>query len=151
MDDAARKPTLRLEKQLAARREDVFAACVEPDRLATWWGPRGFTTPRIDLDVRVGGAYRIAMQPPDGELFHLQGRFRDVDRPRRLSYTFVWEPPDPDDRETVVTLSFLETPEGGTSLVVEQERFATEERCQLHRDGWTDSLDRLEDTLARAR
>jgi len=138
---------LRLERVYAARPDAVFAACVDPDRLATWWGPSGFTSPSIELDVRVGGGYRIAMQPPEGELFHLRGDFREVDPPRKLAYTFVWEPPDPDDRETTVTLSFVETAEG-THLVVEQEAFATEARYELHRNGWTEALERLEVALA---
>jgi uncharacterized protein YndB with AHSA1/START domain len=150
MDEPLQGPILRVEKELAAPPEDVFAACVDPERLATWWGPSGFTAPNIELDVRAGGAYRIAMQPPDGELFHLHGEFREVEPPLRLSYSFVWEPPDPDDRETVVTLSFVETAEG-TNLVVEQGTFATEARHDLHRDGWTEALDRLEHALARER
>ncbi len=83
----------------------VFRALTEPATLAQWWGPNGFTTPEIELDLRVGGAYRFGMQPPDGDLFHLAGEFLEIDPPRRLSYTFRWEEPDPDDRETVVTLS----------------------------------------------
>jgi uncharacterized protein YndB with AHSA1/START domain len=150
MDERPPGAMLRVEKELAAPPEDVFAACVDPECLATWWGPSGFTAPSIELDVRAGGAYRIAMQPPGAELFHLYGEFLEVEPPRRLSYTFVWEPPDPDDRETVVTLSFAETAEG-TRLVVEQEGFATEARYVLHRDGWTEALERLEHALARER
>jgi uncharacterized protein YndB with AHSA1/START domain len=150
VDEPLGGPILHLEKELAAPPEDVFAACVDPERLARWWGPSGFTTPNIELDVRAGGAYRIAMQPPDGDLFHLHGEFREVEPPRRLSYSFVWEPPDPDDRETVVTLSFGETAEG-TNLVVEQGIFATGARHDLHHDGWTEALDRLEHALARER
>jgi uncharacterized protein YndB with AHSA1/START domain len=44
----------------------------------------------------VGGAYRIAMQPPEGELFHLVGEYVEVRSPPRLAYTFRWEPTDPD-------------------------------------------------------
>lgn len=142
--------TLRLERTLAATPEEVFAACVEPNQLGEWWGPAGFTSPEIELDVRPGGSYRIAMQPPDGELFHLRGEFLTVERPTRLSYTFVWEEPDPDDRETVVVLTFSETPAGAlTSL--EQGEFATEARYELHRDGWTDSFERLAAHLERRR
>ena len=57
---------LHLEKVLHAPKERVFAACVEPEKLARWWGPAGFTTLSVDLDVREGGRYRITMQPPDG-------------------------------------------------------------------------------------
>jgi uncharacterized protein YndB with AHSA1/START domain len=67
---------------------------------------------------------------------------RFVERPLRLVFTFVWEEPDPDDRETVVTLSFAPAGEG-TKLVLDQEPFQTEPRWQLHRDGWTDTIEPL--------
>jgi len=137
---------LHLERILQARTERVFAACVDPDMLADWWGPAGFTSPSLELEVRDGGRYRITMQPPDGEPFHLRGEFSEVDPPRRLVYTFEWEEPDPDDQETVVTLSFLDHREG-TKLVLDQGPFATEARRALHEAGWTESLERLEKSL----
>jgi uncharacterized protein YndB with AHSA1/START domain len=135
-----------MARRLDAPREAVFRACTEPAQLARWWGPRGFSVPSVESDLRVGGAYRIAMQPPEGELFHLAGEFRAVEPAERLSYTFTWEPPDPDDRETVVTMTFAMAGDG-TTLVVHQEGFATEERLRLHEDGWGDSLDRLAEFL----
>ena len=133
---------LHLERVLDVPRERVFAAFVDPAQLAAWWGPAGFTAPGIDLDAREGGLYRITMQPPDGDAFHLRGRFTRVDEPQCLVYTFEWEEPDPDDRETVVTLSFLEDREG-TRLVLDQGMFATQARYELHEAGWTETLDRL--------
>jgi uncharacterized protein YndB with AHSA1/START domain len=138
--------TLHLEKVLQARTERVFAACTEREKLAEWWGPAGFTSPSLGLEVRKGGRYRITMQPPDGEAFHLRGEFREVDPPRRLVYTFEWEQPDPDDQETVVTLSFIEHREA-TRLVLDQGPFATEARRALHEAGWKESLERLELSL----
>jgi len=138
---------LHMKRVLPAPRVLVFKACTEPDELAKWWGPRGFTAPSVELDVRVGGSYRIAMQPPDGELFHLTGEFTEVDSPARLAYTFRWEDPDPDDVETVVTLLFRDLGES-TELVFTQRAFATEARRALHERGWTDSLDRLQRCLS---
>jgi len=147
MTEQSKGLTLHLECTLRAPRALVFAACTELERLAKWWGPRGFTAPSIELDLRVGGSYRIAMQPPDGELFHLTGVFREVDPPCRLAYTFRWEDPDPDDQETVVTLVFLEVGES-TELVLDQGPFATEGRYELHQAGWTEGLVRLEESLS---
>jgi uncharacterized protein YndB with AHSA1/START domain len=138
-----------MKRVLPAPRERVFKACTEPDELAKWWGPEGFTAPSIELDLRPGGSYRIAMQPPDGDLFFLAGEFREVDPPAQLAYTFRWEDPDPDDQETVVTLSFGDLVES-TELVLTQRAFATEGRRALHEQGWTDSLDRLQDLMSRA-
>jgi len=137
---------LRLERILPAPRTDVYRALTDPGELAKWWGPRGFSVPRAEFDPRVGDSYRIAMQPPGGDLFHLAGEFLDVDPPARLGYTFRWDPPDPDDRETVAELSLEERGEV-TEVLLTQGEFATEERLALHRQGWTDSLERLEELL----
>ncbi|MEK6278138.1 MAG: SRPBCC domain-containing protein [Actinomycetota bacterium] len=136
-----------MTRVLPAPRPRVFRAITEPDELAKWWGPEGFTAPSIDLDLRVGGSYRIAMQPPEGDLFHLSGEFREVDPPARLAYTFRWEDPDPDDQETVVTLS-LEDRGESTGLALDQGPFLTEGRLALHTEGWTDGLDRLEQLMS---
>ena len=142
--------TLRLHRELPAPRDVVFRACIEPDDLARWWGPRGFTTPEIDLDLRVGGEYRFGMQPPEGQLFHLSGEFQAIEPPARLVYTFRWEEPDPDDRVTVVDLSFRDLGDA-TDLVLAQSGFATEGRRALHDAGWTDGFDRLQELLASRR
>jgi uncharacterized protein YndB with AHSA1/START domain len=134
---------LHLERVLGAPRPVVFRAHAAPDRFAQWWGPRGFSAPSVDLDVRAGGHYRIAMQPPHGALFYLTGEFVEVDPPRRLVYTFRWEEPDPDDRDTVVTFSLRDLGES-TELSVDQGAFATQGRRALHEQGWTESLDRLQ-------
>ena len=143
------KSALHMKRVLPAPRARVFRAFTEPDELAKWWGPKGFTAPSVELDLRLGGNYRIAMQPPDGDLFYLSGEFREVDPPAQLAYTFRWEDPDPDDQETVVTLAFGDLG-GSTELVVTQRAFATEGRRALHDQGWTDSLDRLQDLMSPA-
>ena len=140
---------LYMKRILPAHRPLVFKACTEPEELAKWWGPRGFTAPSVEVDLRVGGGYRIAMQPPDGELFYLSGEFREVDAPAQLSYTFRWEDPDPDDQETVVTLTFRDLGDS-TELVFTQRAFATEARRALHEQGWTDGLDRLQGLMSPA-
>ena len=86
------------------------------------------------------------MRPPSGEPFHVTGQFVEVDPPRRLSYTFRYEEPLEDDRETVVVLS-LAPEDDGTRLSLWQSPFVTEERRQLHRTGWTESLQRLRSVL----
>jgi uncharacterized protein YndB with AHSA1/START domain len=139
--------TLRLERVLHAPRERVFAAFVEPAELGEWWGPTGFTARSVQLDAREGGRYRITMQPPDGQAFQLSGKYSEVNPPQRLVYTFEYEQPDPDDQETLVTLSFFDHPDG-TRLVFEQGSFATRARYELHEVGWSETLDRLAEYLA---
>src|SRR3954451_6611101 len=67
--------------------------------------PRGFTAPSVEFDPRAAAATGSRCSPPDGDPFYLSGEFREVDAPARLTYTFRWDPSDPDDRQTVATLS----------------------------------------------
>ena len=140
--------TVHIERVLPASRSLVFTANTEPRHLARWWGPKGFKAPSVEIDLRVGGSYRIAMQPPDAALFHLSGEFLEIEPPSRLVYTFRWDEPDPDDRETFVTI-LLEEMGKSTFLTVDQGLFATEERRSLHLQGWTEGLDRLHDLLSK--
>jgi uncharacterized protein YndB with AHSA1/START domain len=133
---------LRLERTLPAPCPVVYSTLTDPAELGEWWGPRGFIARSVEFDLQVGGGYRIAMQPPDGDAFHLAGEFRQVEPPTRLAYTFRWDPPHPDDRETSVTLT-LESSGEETRLRLTQRGFATQERLVLHRTGWSETLDRL--------
>jgi uncharacterized protein YndB with AHSA1/START domain len=134
---------LELSRVLPADRETIFAAFTDPGELVQWWGPDGFSIPSADFEARPGAHYEIEMQPPDGESFCLRGEVREVDPPSRLSYTFVWDPPDPDDVETLVELNFVDQgPE--TTVELTQGEFTTEARVALHRNGWTDTFDKLE-------
>jgi uncharacterized protein YndB with AHSA1/START domain len=138
--------TLALRDVVPQPRPLVFAAFVEPDELVKWWGPKGFTVPSLKFEARVGEHYRIEMQPPEGDAFHLAGEFREVDAPARLAYTFVWEEPDPDDVETLVELSFTDLGES-TEVSLTQGPFKTEARRSLHRDGWTESFEKLDSVV----
>lgn len=137
---------LNLTRMLPAPRAAVWSAITEPKQLARWWGPRGFTIPELDFDPRPGASYRIAMQPAEGDRFHLSGEFLEVDAPARLSFTFRWDPPNPDDRETTATLS-LDERGGETEVQFTQGEFATEERRALHETGWGDSFGKLAELL----
>jgi uncharacterized protein YndB with AHSA1/START domain len=139
---------LETRRVVEAARPVVFEAFTDPDVLAQWWGPEGFTVPNLEFDPRVGGSYRIEMQPPEGDSFHLTGEFREVDPPAGLAYTFVWEPPDADDVETTVALSFRDLGES-TEVALTQGQFKTEERRELHRNGWADSFAKLERLISR--
>ncbi len=139
--------TLEIKRALTAAPPVVFGAFNDPNQLAKWWGPQGFTVESLDFQPRVGASYRIEMQPPEGDPFYLAGKFREVDPPVRLTFTFVYEDPDPDDVETVVNLSFRDLGES-TEVAFTQGPFKTEARRALHQEGWTDSFDKLEHLIS---
>ncbi|MDQ3784899.1 MAG: SRPBCC domain-containing protein [Actinomycetota bacterium] len=139
--------TLGMRRVLPTTLALVFEFFTDPNQMARWWGPEGFSTPDLEFNPRVGESFRVEMQPPDGDAFHLTGEFRQVDPPTRLAYTFRWEEPDPDDVETLVDLSFRDLGES-TEVVFIQGPFKTEARLALHRNGWTDGFDKLEELLS---
>jgi uncharacterized protein YndB with AHSA1/START domain len=146
MGDSSDELVLEIERVLPGERGAVFAAFVDPSVLSKWWGPEGFSVASLDFQPDPGRRYRIEMHPPEGDNFHLTGEFREVDAPSRLAFTFVWEPPDPDDLDMVATLDFGERGDE-TNVALTLGPFESEARLELHRDGWGDSFDRLERLL----
>lgn len=146
MDAGVNELVLEIKRVVPVPRVTVFAAFTDPSELVKWWGPEGFTIPRLEFQARVGATYRIQMQPPEGDAFSLQGEFQTVEVPNLLAYTFAWEEPDPDDVATLVDLSFRDLGQS-TEIALRQGPFKTESRRALHREGWTDSFNKLERLL----
>ena len=79
---------LTLTRVLDAPRQLVFQAWTDPVHLKRWWGPHGFTAPACEVDLRVGGAWRIVMRFPDGSDEHtMQATYREIVPPERLTFT----------------------------------------------------------------
>lgn len=140
---------LRIERGFAWTREKVFRAWTSPEAVKQWWGPPGYECPSAEIDLRVGGAYRLAMrQLPNGEPFFTTGVFREVTPPARLVYTWNWRNGGmPDLPETVVTVEFHAEGDS-TRVVLVHDGFPSEMARDAHRDGWTGCLECLGATLA---
>jgi uncharacterized protein YndB with AHSA1/START domain len=78
---------LFLTRILGAPRSLVFKAWTDAQQVARWWGPRGFTNPVCELDVRVGGLIRIDMRGPNGTIYPMKGIFHEIAEPERLVFT----------------------------------------------------------------
>lgn len=138
---------LSLSRVFEAPRERLFRAWTEPERLARWWGPKGFTTPECAMDVREGGAWRTVMRSPEGKDHVVSGVYREVAPPSRLVFTWGWETDGPRGHETVVTIQLTEVP-GGTRLDLSQELFESTDSRDHHGQGWASCFDSLEDVIA---
>jgi len=133
---------LCLTRTFAAPREKVFRAWSDPNALNRWFGPVGYSTPRAEVDLRVGGQYRLGMRKlPDGDIFYLTGAYREVRPPEKLVYTWRWES-EPELGETLVTVEFRDRG-NSTDVVVAHELFPTETARDDHDKGWNSCLDRL--------
>src|SRR5262245_19835210 len=80
---------LTITRMFDAPRALVFKAWTDPGHVAQWWGPKGFTNPVCEIDLRPGGALRIVMRGPDGIDYPTTGVFREIVEPERLVFTNV--------------------------------------------------------------
>lgn len=149
MSDATKtQDRLVIRRTIMAPRQTVFDAWTKPEHLKNWWRAKPTMTTEIaDVDLRVGGKYRLGMRAPDApEPFVCFGTFLEVTPPAKLVYTWSWEPPGMDVGETLVTVEFIDS---GTSteLVLTHERFPTTDAAAKHDHGWTACLDMLVSVL----
>ncbi len=148
---------LILERIFDAPREGVFKAWTEPERLAEWWGPRGWTLPVCKIDLRPGGVWHYCMRGPNGEESWGKAVYREIVEPSRLVYADAFADAEgntiPGMPEMVITIELTE--HEGKTTVLSRTEFATAAEKQSILDmgvlqGITETWDRLDEYLARA-
>lgn len=145
--------TVEIVRVFAARRALVWLAWTDPEMIAEWFGPRGFTSSVAEWDLRVGGALRIVMHGPDGNDYPMKGIFRVVTAPVQLVFTNIAV--DLDDNhllEGLTTVTFAE--QGGkTTLTVHSQAVGrapiAPQMLAGMNAGWTQTVDKLEELMAR--
>jgi uncharacterized protein YndB with AHSA1/START domain len=134
--------SLTLVRIFPASPERVFQAWTRPDQLKLWIAPAELRVELAEVDLRPGGRYRIHMREPEGREYRLVGTYQEVQVPRRLVFTWVWES-DPSPIETRVTVQFRDLGSEGTEVVVLHEFFPTDAMCDQHVKGWNACLAKL--------
>jgi len=136
-------PELTLKRVIRASATRLFDAWTQPDQLVAWWGPPPVTCSGAEVDLRVGGRYRIANAMPDGKTFVIEGVFEAIEPQRALVYT--WRAGA--DQASRVTVAF--EPRGDTTEVaIVHESIPTETMRRAHEAGWGGCLDELERWIA---
>jgi uncharacterized protein YndB with AHSA1/START domain len=77
---------IQATRVFAAPRELVWKVWTEPEHLAQWWGPKGFTTSTYSMEVKPGGVWRFVMHGPDGRDYQNKITYVEVVKPERLVY-----------------------------------------------------------------
>ena len=142
----ASRPSLTLTRRLNATCERVYAAWADPEKLAQWFGPAQVKsgTVKADMDVRVGGRYRISFNAK-GTYNEVGGVYREVVPNQRLVFSWAWH--STPERESLVTIS-MKPEGGGTLLTFLHEQFADVTARDNHERGWMELLAKLESYLA---
>jgi len=148
------QPVLVITRIFDAPRDLVFKMWTDSHHMAQWWGPRDFTNPVCEMDVRPGGAIRIDMRGPDGVVYPMGGVFHEIVKPERLVFTssaFEDEEGNP-QLEVLNTVTFAELG-GKTKLtlqaVVVKSAPAVAAALAGMEEGWRQSLDKLAQYLAK--
>lgn len=131
--------SLIVRRRIRATPERLFEVWTQPEHLKKWWGPAPVKCVDAEIDLRVGGHYRIVNQFPDGRLLTIMGHFELVDPPFKLAYTWRTKR---DSRSERVTVRF-EPRNDLTDVVVVHERIADKVTRDLHERGWLGCLDGL--------
>lgn len=121
--------------------EAVFAAFVEPDRLALWWGPDDGPVLSAEVDPRVGGRFHIRFRlAEDGTEHGSSGIFEVFDPPHRLAMSWAWD--DDDGPASHVDVTFRRV-EQGTEVTLVHSRLRDEKEPGQHQRGWEGAFDKL--------
>jgi len=131
--------TLTARRVIAASPARLFAAWTQPALLRAWFGPRDVRCIAAEVDLRVGGAYRLGNQLADGRVIWITGAFESIEPPHRLVYS--WQISD--EPPSRVTVQFAALGDDRTEVTVLHERIATPAMRDDHARGWDGCLDGL--------
>ena len=150
-----------IERTFDAPRELVWKAWTDPEHMMRWWGPRGFTSPACEIDLRVGGTWLNCMRGPDGKDYWATGTYREIVPLERIVTTDSFA----DEKgnivpashygmgelplELLITVTF-EDVEGKTKMTLRHEGFPAGEHRDGANQGWSESFDKLEESLQEA-
>ena len=129
--------------------ERVFHAWSDPRALETWaWGSLGHDV-RAEVDLQVGGSYRIETSKPDEDTLAFRGTYEEIIPGRRLVYSLHWDAPmgydAPDER---VTVEFADRG-AQTEVTFLHEGVPGQVARDTHETGWANTFDALDRQLRR--
>ena len=139
---------LVVRKTIRASAERLFEAWTKPEQLKMWWGPRNVACTGAELDLRVGGKYRIGNQFPDGKIVWIVGEFERIEPPNKLVYSWRIESEAQDAERITVEFAALGD---ATEVIVTHERIANATARDQHRQGWNGCLEGLTEYVERSR
>jgi uncharacterized protein YndB with AHSA1/START domain len=145
----AEKPSLVLHRKFPVAPEKVWRAWTEPEALKRWFGPEGPQPVSVaDVDLRVGGRFRMVFGGPEGNEHEAAGVYQEVVPNRKLVFTWCWPRTTP-DRISQVTI-LLRAEGGGTDMEFRHEKFHDQAARDGHNRGWTQTFAKLEAYLKQA-
>jgi uncharacterized protein YndB with AHSA1/START domain len=132
--------SLTVQRKIAASADDLFDAWLDAESLGSWMKPSGTRETRAETDARVGGSFRIVMVTDDASMVHT-GTYQEIDRPRRL--VFTWSSPATQFKDSIVTVTFEPSSADSTIVEIHHVGLPDEEARAGPNTGWSDALREL--------
>jgi uncharacterized protein YndB with AHSA1/START domain len=134
--------TLKVRRTIQAPRARVFRAWTDPKELALWFAPSTeYFTKVPELELKIGGKYRVEMHHKDGNVHTVGGAYREIKPPEKLVFTWRWDH-DPTVPESLVTIEFLDFG-SSTEIQLTHEQLPNAEQRDKHAQGWNGCLEQL--------
>jgi uncharacterized protein YndB with AHSA1/START domain len=142
--------SLEITRTIAAPIEKVFDAFTKPEIMERWF-TRGVQQNQVvkvtELDLQVGGKLRLDVTTPKGEVYRLLCEYREIERPRRLLFTFAWTS-HPEHGDSFVIVDLESQGANRTEVRFRQQGFLSAKAARDHEGGWIECFDVLEKELA---
>ena len=134
---------LEITRTLPASPERVWHAFTDPAALTAWFWPHLAAV--VEVDLRVGGGYRITATKGPTYDFGISGEYVSLEPPHRLAFTWRWHG---EPAQTLVTIELAAASSADeTVMTLVHERLTDEATRDSHAQGWHDCLDRLPTVL----
>ncbi len=136
--------SLVIKRTFAASAERVFATWTQPELLKQWMGPGPVTVSEAEVDLSVGGAYRLVMNDPKGDTHIPSGTYEEIVPNEKLVFNWTWANVE---EVTRVTIELREISDNETELTLTHVGFAEKDARDHHEEGWNGCLDKLPPAL----
>ncbi len=136
--------SLVIKRTFAATPERVYQAWIDPALLTQWMGPGKVIVKEVEADPQVGGAYKIAMENPEGGSHTATGTYEEIVPNEKLVFNWTWADVD---EVTLVTIELAATGDNETELTLTHTGFAESGVRDHHEEGWNGCLDKLPPVL----
>jgi uncharacterized protein YndB with AHSA1/START domain len=134
--------TLQMKRTFRAPRAKVFRAWTGRLELAQWFAPSAeYSTVVPELELRVGGRYRVEMHHKGGNVHRFSGTYQEIKPPEKVVFTWRWEG-DTNPEHSVVTIEFQDLG-NSTEVTLTHERLPNPEERDKHAHGWNGCMDQL--------
>lgn len=133
---------LEVTRTVNAPIEKVFKAFIDPEEMKQWYVHRGLTIPEAETEVKIGGKYTVTMVEPNNEVHTAIGKFKEIDEPHKLVYSWNWKEYKM-DVDSEITVLFEKIEDSKTKITLIHDFLPSEQSVKDHSEGWTMIMDHV--------